>query len=129
MTRATSGTTRRQQTPRPGARHGPPEQLHPVRDGGASSWAWQRDAACRNLGSSLFFGPDGERAATRRRRQAAAKEICARCPVQMPCALFALATRQPYGVWGGLTEDDRHPVPYERRRMWISRRRLHRIRR
>jgi WhiB family transcriptional regulator, redox-sensing transcriptional regulator len=129
MTRVTSGATRTQQTPPPGAWHGPPERPEPVRGGGASSWTWQRDAACRNLGSSLFFGPDGERAATRRRREAAAKAICARCPVQMPCALFALATRQPYGVWGGLTEDDRHPVPYDRRRTWVPRRRLHRIRR
>ena len=39
----------------------------------------------------------------------------------MPCALYALATRQRYGVWGGLTEDDRRqPVADERRRRNIS---------
>ena len=82
--------------------------------------AWQRDAACWNLGSSLFFSPDGERAAARRHREAAAKAICGRCPVRMPCVLYALATRQRYGVWGGLTEDDRRqPVADERRRRWI----------
>jgi WhiB family transcriptional regulator, redox-sensing transcriptional regulator len=129
MTRATNGATPTQQTAPPGAWPGPPQRRHPVRDGGDSSWTWQRDAACRDLGSSLFFGPDGERAATRRRREAAAKAICARCPVQLPCALFALATRQPYGVWGGLTEGNRHPVPEERRRTAVLCRRLHRIRR
>ena len=86
--------------------------------------AWQRDAACWNVGSSLFFSPDGERAAARRHRVAAAKAICGRCPVRMPCVLYALATRQRYGVWGGLTEDDRRqPVADERRRTWTSRRR------
>jgi len=25
----------------------------------------------------------------------------------MPCALYALATHQSHGVWGGLAEDDR----------------------
>jgi Transcription factor WhiB len=35
----------------------------------------------------------------------------------MPCVLYALATHQRYGVWGGLTEDDRRqPVADERRR-------------
>jgi WhiB family transcriptional regulator, redox-sensing transcriptional regulator len=87
----------------------------------------QSDAACRNLGGKLFFAPEGERTAARHRREAAAKAVCARCPVQMPCALYALATRQPYGVWGGLTEDDREPVGDEHRRTRFPRRRLHRI--
>jgi WhiB family transcriptional regulator, redox-sensing transcriptional regulator len=55
----------------------------------------------------LFFGPDGERESAKRQREAAAKAVCARCPVRMPCALYALATHQSHGVWGGLTEDDR----------------------
>jgi WhiB family transcriptional regulator, redox-sensing transcriptional regulator len=130
MTRATSGMTGARGTPPPGAWHGPPERPQPVRDRGTWSWTLQPDAACRNLGGSLFFAPDGERTAARRRREAAAKAVCARCPVQMPCALYALATAQPYGVWGGLTEDDRQPAAaHERRRTRVPRRRLHRVRR
>jgi WhiB family transcriptional regulator, redox-sensing transcriptional regulator len=98
--------------------HGPPEHLQPIRDLKAWSWTWQRDAACRNLGSWLFFAPEGERASARRQREAAAKAVCGRCPVQAPCALYALATRQRYGVWGGLAEDDRRQhVADERRRI------------
>ena len=106
MTRAARGTTRWRRTP-PDARHVPPARLQRARDHGTWSWTWRRDAACRNLGSSLFFAPDGEPASARRRREAAAKAVCARCPVQMPCALYALTTHQSHGVWGGLAEDDR----------------------
>ena len=97
----------RRRIPPRDAWHGPPEPVQRIRDVKAGSWTWQRDAACRNLGSRLFFAPDGEQASARRQREAAATAICARCPVQAPCALYALATRQRYGVWGGLTEDDR----------------------
>ena len=106
MTRAARGTTRWRRTP-PDARHVPPARLQRARDRGTWSWTWRRDAACRNLGSSLFFAPDGEPASASRRREAAAKAVCARCPVQMPCALYALTTHQSHGVWGGLAEDDR----------------------
>ena len=36
-----------------------------------------------------------------------AKAICQSCPVITECATWALKTREPYGVWGGLSEDDR----------------------
>jgi hypothetical protein len=32
----------------------------------------------------------------------------ARCPVRLPCLAFALRTRQVHGIWGGLTEEERH---------------------
>jgi WhiB family redox-sensing transcriptional regulator len=38
--------------------------------------------------------------------------MCLRCPVRRECADHALLTREPYGVWGGLTEDDRSAVLY-----------------
>jgi WhiB family redox-sensing transcriptional regulator len=36
-----------------------------------------------------------------------AKKLCVRCPVRKACLGFALTTRQDYGIWGGLTEDER----------------------
>ena len=33
--------------------------------------------------------------------------ICEQCPVIKECAEHALRVREPYGVWGGMTEDDR----------------------
>lgn len=38
---------------------------------------------------------------------AAAKRICARCPVAGPCLAWALATGQTSGVWGGTGEEER----------------------
>ena len=73
-------------------------------------WSWRSEARCRDLDSALFFSPDGERGPTRRRRERAAKAVCARCPVQEECAAFALANHEPYGVWGGLTETEREAL-------------------
>ncbi|WP_371494104.1 WhiB family transcriptional regulator [Kitasatospora sp. NBC_00374] len=70
-------------------------------------WGWQADAACRELDSALFFHPPGERGGPHDRRDAAAKRVCARCPVRAQCLDYALAAREPYGVWGGLSEDER----------------------
>ncbi|PWW50250.1 WhiB family transcriptional regulator [Actinokineospora spheciospongiae] len=40
---------------------------------------------------------------------AAARATCHRCPIIFACTAHAIAdeTFEPYGVWGGLTEDDR----------------------
>ena len=70
-------------------------------------WEWQSEAACRGMDSSVFFTPHGERGPERRQREEAAYEICRRCPVRLPCADFAEASNQHYGVWGGRTEAER----------------------
>ncbi|MFW6721157.1 WhiB family transcriptional regulator [Streptomyces sp. MAR4 CNY-716] len=76
----------------------------------ADLWDWQLIAACRGVDSSLFFHPEGERGAARSAREASAKEVCMRCPVRAECAAHALTVREPYGVWGGLTEDEREEL-------------------
>ena len=70
-------------------------------------WEWQYLGACRETGPESFFHPEGERGGTRRRRAEAAKAVCATCPVIQECREHALRVREPYGVWGGLSEDDR----------------------
>ncbi len=70
-------------------------------------WAWRLEAACGGLPSSVFFSPDGERGAARRRRERAAKVVCAGCRVRERCADYALSHRERYGVWGGLSEHER----------------------
>lgn len=55
-----------------------PEQFFPVGAGGAAGW-----------------------------ETAAAKAICGGCDVLTQCRDYALETRQPFGVWGGLDEDER----------------------
>jgi WhiB family redox-sensing transcriptional regulator len=62
------------------------------------------------MDSAMFFHPDGERNPSRARRTAAAKAVCASCPVITPCREFALRTREPFGVWGGLAEAERRAI-------------------
>jgi len=73
-------------------------------------WEWQFEAACRGRDHDLFFPPHGERGPLRDARVAAAKRVCAMCPVVDECLRFALRTNQRYGVWGGLAEEERGPL-------------------
>jgi WhiB family redox-sensing transcriptional regulator len=70
-------------------------------------WSWQHAGACRQTDPRLFFHADGERGPARRNRDAAAVAVCAGCPVIAQCRAHGLSVREPYGVWGGLTEDAR----------------------
>lgn len=76
-------------------------------------WEWQNAGACRDEGPDLFFASDGERQPERDAREAAAKKICASCPIQYTCREHALDKREQAGVWGGLSEDE---LAAERRR-------------
>jgi WhiB family transcriptional regulator, redox-sensing transcriptional regulator len=73
-------------------------------------WDWQLHAACRGLDTSNFYHPENERGPSRARRESQAKAICARCPVIANCRQWALAAREPYGVWGGLSAEERELV-------------------
>ena len=58
--------------------------------------SWELEARCRAEGvdTELFFSEDlGE--------IAAAKRICAECPVMAACLEQAIANEEPWGVWGG----------------------------
>ena len=74
------------------------------------SWDWQIRGACRGVDSTVFFHPDFERGPERANRDAAAKTVCHRCPVIEECRTHALRVREPYGIWGGLTAQDRHEI-------------------
>jgi len=71
---------------------------------------WMLAAAC--LGRpDLFFAPDeSETRSERRRREAAAKSVCGRCPVRNDCLADALASDERFGIWGGLTERERRSL-------------------
>jgi WhiB family redox-sensing transcriptional regulator len=70
-------------------------------------WDWQAAAACRGMDCDAFFHPPKERARGRRRRVAAARAICQGCPVARACLAHALQAPEPYGIWGGLSEEER----------------------
>jgi WhiB family redox-sensing transcriptional regulator len=67
---------------------------------------WRAAAACK-ADPGLFFGPDGETASERERREAGAKALCAACPVSAECLRLFRAIGAEDGVWGGLSEADR----------------------
>jgi WhiB family redox-sensing transcriptional regulator len=73
-------------------------------------WDWQINAACRSMDSDVFFHPEGERGTARAQRIANAKAICMSCPVRVACAEHALRVREPYGIWGGLSEEEREAI-------------------
>lgn len=74
------------------------------------TYEWQYDGLCRSVDPEDFFSPEAERGVPKARREAAAKALCARCPVIEQCREHALAVREPYGVWGGLTEAERRQI-------------------
>ena len=67
---------------------------------------WRSAAACRSADPDLFFPVSDPGASLA--QAAEAKAICAGCPVHRQCLAFALRTGQIHGIWGGLTERERH---------------------
>lgn len=59
----------------------------------------------------LFTGPPGiepedEPEPDRTARVDAAREVCADCPVRLPCLAYALRARPAAGVWAGLLPEE-----------------------
>jgi WhiB family redox-sensing transcriptional regulator len=78
---------------------------------------WQFKAACRGEDSVMFFPPSHfETREEKERRERGAKGICARCPVRPECLEYAVALREPYGIWGGLNEMERRMLIRQRDR-------------
>jgi WhiB family redox-sensing transcriptional regulator len=82
----------------------------------ADMWDWQSEGNCRGEDSAKFFLPDGSRGPDRARREAQAKAICQTCPVLERCREHSLTTQEPYGVWGGMGENERNEILKARKR-------------
>jgi WhiB family transcriptional regulator, redox-sensing transcriptional regulator len=59
---------------------------------------WKNHGLCREVGGDAWYPETSD-------DSRAARRICAACPVQTTCR--AAGWNEPYGIWGGLTEDDR----------------------
>jgi len=64
----------------------------------ATSTAWMGRGRCGETDPEVFFA-DGP--------AEPAKAICAGCPVRRKCLAYALSEGIGWGVWGGLTADER----------------------
>jgi WhiB family redox-sensing transcriptional regulator len=71
----------------------------------AKASAWRFHALCSEQDPDLFFPVGTSGPALRQALRA--KAICMQCPVRAACLEWALETRQPHGVWGGLDEHER----------------------
>lgn len=77
----------------------------PGTDAGAAREDWRAWAACRGEDPELFF-PVASLGPAYQAQVMAAKAVCRRCPVRSSCLAEALR-RMPYGIAGGLTEQER----------------------
>lgn len=75
----------------------------------ASNQQWQDEAACRQIPVELFFPPAEQESEV-------AKAVCSDCLVRQPCLDFALAEGERFGIWGGLTSQERRSVAAKRRK-------------
>lgn len=80
--------------------------------------SWQDDAACRDMPHSIFFARQDLNAYTGEVEEgiAAAKAICAQCPVQLECLEFQLNEvnyASDFGIWGGTEREERKAIRAE----------------
>lgn len=73
---------------------------------------WRLFAACRDVDTRVFFPEHGTSAALARR-------FCARCAVRRACLEASFVQPERFGIWGGLTEEERRPIRGAR---WPTRR-------
>jgi WhiB family redox-sensing transcriptional regulator len=70
-----------------------------------ASTEWRANGACTSADPDLFF-PISDRGAAAA-QIAQARRICADCTVRSRCLGFAMEAREPEGIWGGTTPDER----------------------
>jgi WhiB family redox-sensing transcriptional regulator len=76
---------------------------------------WRDAAACSRFPVELFFPlVEGE--------AVEAKSICNSCEVRSKCLEFAIAAGERFGVWGGLTSQERRSLVARRTRAAAARR-------
>lgn len=73
--------------------------------------SWQQDAACKSDEPTwdIFFGIQSERGRVIFTDEAkeTAKLVCGSCPVAEQCLKYALDNNIRFGIWGGMTEQER----------------------
>jgi WhiB family transcriptional regulator, redox-sensing transcriptional regulator len=69
---------------------------------------WRDGAACRDGDPELFF-PEGT-AGPALLQTDQAKRVCQSCPVRTPCLDFAQRHGLGFGIWGGVTGEERRAL-------------------
>lgn len=74
-----------------------PDTIEPAR---VAALEWQDRSLCREVDGEIFYPEKGESTQP-------AKRVCMGCEVRTECLSYALANREAFGVWGGLSERER----------------------
>ncbi len=84
--------------------------------------SWMTSAACLGTDTRMWFADVKKGGLTDVQKAAAAakvrraKGICGSCPVVADCLEWAMTTPERYGLWGGLTADERQTLRKRKRR-------------
>lgn len=81
----------------------------------ASNYEWQEQGKCREVDPEIFFLPYNARMGEKRKLIAEAKKVCATCPVIEQCLNHALTVGEEFGVWGGMSEEERRRINLRKR--------------
>ena len=76
--------------------------------GHADPDGWAAQGACRRVDPELFFPVTSSGPSVIQSGEA--KQVCSHCPVRQPCLEYALKTGQDFGVWGGVSADERRLI-------------------
>jgi len=82
--------------------------MESVQQDGQVGGDWRSRGACLDVDPELFF-PVGSTGAAAAQIEDA-KRVCRRCVVVGVCLAWALGSREDFGVWGGLSEEERRAV-------------------
>src|ERR687892_1822506 len=78
---------------------------HNKTKGGFVLTEWRETARCKEMDPDLFF-PVGTTGPALLQIEAA-KAVCRQCDVREECLQYAIDSNQEYGIWGGMTEEER----------------------
>lgn len=63
------------------------------------------EPTCAQTDPEAFY-PNWGQSSSHETREA--KQICKRCPVQPECLAYALVAKEQFGIWGGMTTEERN---------------------
>lgn len=68
---------------------------------------WRDHAKCKAMGNEMFFDYGKGRGKDAIKNLARVARFCSDCPVRKECLRFALDNNIKYGVWGGMSPNQR----------------------
>jgi WhiB family redox-sensing transcriptional regulator len=77
---------------------------------------WRERAECLKADPEVFFSGDVRKVNSNDPNTLEAKKYCGVCVVRLTCLEVALVNKEGYGIWGGLTTNERKKITREANR-------------